>query len=51
MKKKRGAWQNHTRLSHNAINSYRTSLDHLLLDKAVDIVIIKPLTQINYVNF
>jgi hypothetical protein len=51
VKKKRGAWQNHTRLSHKAINSYRTSLDHLLLDKAVDIPIIKPSTRINYVNF
>jgi hypothetical protein len=42
-KKKRGAWQNHTRLSHNAINSYYTSLDHLLLGKAADNPIIKPL--------
>jgi hypothetical protein len=46
-KKKRGAWQNHTRLSHNAINSYYTSLDHLLLGKAADNPIIKPLDPNN----
>ena len=50
-KKKRGTWQNHKRLPYSTINSYRTSLDHLLLDKAVDIPIIKPLKQIDYGNF
>jgi hypothetical protein len=34
--KKRGAWQNHKRLSYSSINSYHTSLDHLLLDRNVD---------------
>ena len=34
---KRGAWQNHKRLSYISINLYRTSLDHLLLGKAADI--------------
>jgi hypothetical protein len=43
--KKRGAWQNHKRLSHSSINSYHTSLDHLLLDRDVDIPVIKPLIR------
>ena len=36
-RKKRGAWQNHKRLSYCRINVYRTSLDHLLLGMDADI--------------
>jgi hypothetical protein len=55
--KKRGAWQNHKRLSYNSINLYRTSLDHLLLGMDADIdkmsigFIVKPFMQISKCRF
>jgi hypothetical protein len=40
--RKRGAWQSHKRLPYSSIKVSNTSLDHLLLGKAADEMIIRP---------